>query len=87
MSSGATLIDLVPVFAIILKRKRKLVAFLVLSYRCTVKPVLCGLLKIDKTTVLMENGSLMKVESIAECSHFGVLFEWPFKTSFTVFLL
>ena len=25
-------------------------------------------LKIDKTKVLMENGSLMKVDSIAECS-------------------
>ena len=34
----------------------------------TVKPVLSGHLKIDKTKVLMENGSLMKVESIAECS-------------------
>ena len=32
---------------------------------CTVKPVLSGHLKIDKTKVLMENGSLMKVESIA----------------------
>ena len=32
----------------------------------TVKPVLSGHLKIDKTKVLMENGSLMKVESIAE---------------------
>ena len=34
----------------------------------TVKPVLSGYLNIDKTNVLMENGSLMKVESIAECS-------------------
>ena len=34
----------------------------------TVKPVLSGHSKIDKTKVLMENGSLMKVESIAECS-------------------
>ena len=33
----------------------------------TVKPVLSGHLKIDKTKVLMVNGSLMKVESIAEC--------------------
>ena len=32
------------------------------------KPVLSGHLKIDKTKVLMENGSLMEVESIAECS-------------------
>ena len=29
-------------------------------------PVLSGHLKIDKTKVLMENGSLMKVESIEE---------------------
>ena len=34
----------------------------------TVKPVLSGQLKIDKTKVLMENGSLMQVKSIAECS-------------------
>ena len=33
----------------------------------TVKSVLSGHLKIDKTKVLMENGSLMKVEIIAEC--------------------
>ena len=34
----------------------------------TVKPVLSGHSKIDKTMVLTTNGSLMKVESIAECS-------------------
>ena len=33
----------------------------------TVKPVLSGHLQIDKTKVLMENGSLMKVKGIAEC--------------------
>ena len=32
------------------------------------KPVLSGHSKIDKTKVLKTNGSLMKVESIAECS-------------------
>ena len=34
----------------------------------TVKPVLSYHSKIDKTKVLMTNGSLMKVESVAECS-------------------
>ena len=34
----------------------------------TVKPVLSGHSKIDKTKNLMTNGSLMKVQSIAECS-------------------
>ena len=34
----------------------------------TVKPVLNGYSKIDKAKVLKTNGSLMKVESIAECS-------------------
>ena len=47
------------------------------QYLATVKPVLSGVLsghsKIDKTKVLMENGSLMKVESIAECSPWRVL--------------
>ena len=39
-----------------------------LCYNNTVKPVLNGHSKIDKTKILMTNGSLMKVESIAECS-------------------
>ena len=44
----------------------------------TVKPVLSGHLKIDKTKVLMGNGSLMKVESIAECSPWSILqYFWP----------
>ena len=30
-------------------------------------------LKIDKTKVLMENGSLMKINSIAECSKRSIL--------------
>ena len=34
----------------------------------TVKPVLSGHSKIDKTKILMKNRSLMKVESVAECS-------------------
>ena len=34
----------------------------------TVKPVLSGHSKIYKTKILIENGSLMKVESIAEIS-------------------
>ena len=29
--------------------------------------------KIDKTNILMTNGSLMKVESIAECSPWSIL--------------
>ena len=36
--------------------------------RLTVKHILHGHLKIDKTKVLIAKGSLMKVESIAECS-------------------
>ena len=39
----------------------------------TVKPVLRGRLKIDITKVLMGNGSLMKVECIAECSKGSIL--------------
>ena len=37
-------------------------------FKHTVKPVLSDHSKIDKTNFLMTNGSLMKVESIAECS-------------------
>ena len=36
--------------------------------KITVKPVLSGHSKIDKTKILMTDGRLMKVESIAECS-------------------
>ena len=39
-----------------------------LKYLYTVKSVLRGQSKIYKTKVLMENGSLMKVKSIGECS-------------------
>ena len=71
-------------------------------YWNTVKTVLSGHSKIDKTKILLTNGSLMKVESIAECWSilqyfwpalsdnwswkpiFGLLFEWPLKTGFTV---
>ena len=38
------------------------------QYMHTVKHVLSGHSKIDKIKVLKTNGSLMKVESIAECS-------------------
>ena len=48
--------------------------YLSLDFFITVKPVLNCHSKIDKTKVLMINGSLMKVERIAECSPFG-LFE------------
>ena len=46
--------------------------------RCTVEHVWSGHLKIDITKVLMDNGSLMKVEKIAECSTWSILqFFWP----------
>ena len=40
---------------------------------CTAKPVLSSYSKIDKTKILMTNGSLMKVESIVECSKGSIL--------------
>ena len=44
-----------------------------LSSAYTVKPVLSCHLKIDKTKILMENGSLMEVESIgAFCNTFDL---------------
>ena len=42
-----------------------------LSY--TVKPVLSGHSKIDKTKILIKSDSLMKVESIAECSLWSIM--------------
>ena len=43
------------------------------AHATTVKPVLSGLSKIDKTKILMTNGSFMKGESIAECSPWSIL--------------
>ena len=40
---------------------------------CTVKPVLSGHSKTDKTKILMTNGSLMKVINIAECPPWSIL--------------
>ena len=42
-------------------------------FKYTVNPVLSDHLKIDKTKVLMENGSLMHVGSNAECSPWSIL--------------
>ena len=44
-----------------------------LNFKITVKLVLNGQSKIDKTKILMTNGSLMKVGSIAECSPWSIL--------------
>ena len=57
---------------------------------CTVKPVLSGHSKIDKTKISIINGSLMMIENIAECSPWRILQFWSFfecllKTGFTVF--
>ena len=40
--------------------------------RTTEKPVLNCHTKIDKTKILMTNGSLMKVQSIGECNIFDL---------------
>ena len=45
----------------------------ILNLASTVKHVLSGHSKIDQTKILMTNGSLMKVESIAECSSWRIL--------------
>ena len=39
-----------------------------ITHTSTVIPVLSGNSKTDKTNILNTNGSLMKIESIAECS-------------------
>ena len=49
------------------------ICFKLCPFEYTVKPVLSGHSKIDKTKVLKTNGSLMKVESIAECSKVSIL--------------
>ena len=54
--------------------KPKLIVMLLYSIIGTVKPVLSGHSKIDKTKVLKTNGRLMKVESIAECSPWSIAF-------------
>ena len=49
-----------------------ILVFALRTLTCIVKPVLNGHSKIDKTKIFMTNGSLMQVESIAECSHGAV---------------
>ena len=43
------------------------------AHSSTVNPVLPATEKIDKTKTLMANSSLMKVESIAECSEHSAI--------------
>ena len=43
-------------------------ALKMLKMASTVKPALKGHSQLDKTKILMTNGSLMKVKSIADCS-------------------
>ena len=43
----------------------------------TVKPVFSGHSKIDKTKILMTNGSLMQVKNIAECTKVSILQYFP----------
>ena len=53
-------------------------AFRVWDQVYTVKPVLSGHSKIDKIKILLTNGSLMKVKSIAEYSKRSILqYFWP----------
>ena len=53
-------------------------AFVIRLLESTVKPVLIGHLKIDKTKVLKTNGTSMKVEHILECSPWSILqYFWP----------
>ena len=46
---------------------------IIYNNKITVKPVLSGHSKIDKTKILMTNGSLMKVKSISEYSPWSIL--------------
>ena len=49
------------------------VILVILNNQYSVKSVLSGHPKIDKTNILVTIGSLKKVESIAECSHWSIL--------------
>ena len=59
----------------------------------TVKSVLSGHSKIDKTKILLTNGSLMEVKRIAECSPWSILQyflpvlrdNWPRKPMLVIF--
>ena len=61
-----------------------------MCFAYTVNPVLCNYSKIDKTKVLKIYGSLVQVESIAECSraleHSAILLTSLLKTKFWSFL-
>ena len=57
----------------VLFANKKALISIIISPITTVKSVLSVHSKIDKTKILMTNGSLMKVESIAECSKGSIL--------------
>ena len=67
-----------PLFKLCAHKQRRLKRDCALVQGClqlchTVKSVLSGHSKLDKTKILMTNGSLMKVESIAEyCNTFDL---------------
>ena len=62
-----------PLFTCCIQPKKCTVPIPFFKFLYTVKPVLSGHSKIDITKILMTNGSLMKVESIAECSPWSIL--------------
>ena len=47
-----------------------------LNLQCTLKPVLSSHLKIGKAKIFMTDGSLLKVESIEECSLEGSILQY-----------
>ena len=55
-------------FQLFVKKFDALVDNILMKQLYTVNPVLSGHSKIDKAKILMTNGRLMKVESIAECA-------------------
>ena len=55
------------------RRVNTVLLLFMFTHTNTVKPVLSGKLKVDINNFLMENCSLMKVESIAECCPLGIL--------------
>ena len=62
---GMNVIEFIHIYHCAVKSKKQITN--------TIKPVLSGHSKNDKTKILMKNRNLMKVISIAECSPWGIL--------------
>ena len=73
LAPGEKMLVCIPENVVCLRHLLQVFAHIIDKCKYTLKPVLSGHSKIDKTRVLMANGSLVMVKSIAKCSNGSIL--------------